>query len=63
MQTTRIHFENGTFIDVKMSDLATDNFKAWLRFANKLDTFVLPADDGRMIKRGEIAWHEKLNVD
>ena len=54
MQTTRIYFEDLSFIDIRVSDLQTEEFRRWLRFANRNDTFRIPGVK-RVIKRKEIA--------
>ena len=39
MQTTRIHFEDQSTLDIRVSDLQTEEFRRWLRFANRNDTY------------------------
>ena len=53
MQTTRIHFEDNTFVDIRVSDLQTEEFRRWLRFANRNDTFSVPGLR-QVIKRKDI---------
>jgi hypothetical protein len=59
MQTTRIHFEDSSFIDMRVSDIQTDEFRRWLRFANRNDTFTVPGLK-RVIRRKDIARTECL---
>ncbi len=59
MQTTRIHFEDSSFIDMRVSDIQTDEFRRWLRFANRNDTFTVPGLK-RVIRRKDIARTENL---
>lgn len=59
MQTTRIHFEDSSFIDMRVSDIQTDEFRRWLRFANRNDTFTVPGLK-RVIRRKDIARTEYL---
>ena len=59
MQTTRIHFEDSSFIDMRVSDNQTDEFRRWLRFANRNDTFTVPGLK-RVIRRKDIARTEYL---
>ena len=59
MQTTRIHFEDLSFIDIRVSDIQTDEFRRWLRFANRNDTFTVPGLK-RVIRRKDIARTEYL---
>jgi len=54
MQTTRIHFEDLSFIDIRVSDLQTEEFRRWLRFANRNDTYTVPGLK-RVIRRRDIA--------
>ncbi|MCR5137620.1 MAG: hypothetical protein K6C12_11140 [Oscillospiraceae bacterium] len=54
MQTTRIHFEDSSSIDIRVSDLQTEEFRRWLRFANRNDTFSIPGLK-RTIRRRDIA--------
>ncbi len=54
MQTTRIHFEDATQIDIRVSDIQTEEFKRWLRFANRNDTFSIPGLK-TVIRRKDIA--------
>ena len=54
MQTTRIHFEDSSFVDIRVSDIQTEEFRRWLRFANRNDTFSVPGLR-RIIKRADIA--------
>ena len=42
MQTTRIHFEDKTSTDVRVSDIQTEEFRRWLRFANRNDIYRIP---------------------
>ncbi len=53
MQTTRIHFEDTSFVDIRVSDLQTEEFRRWLRFANRNDTFSVPGLR-QVIKRKDI---------
>ena len=59
MQTTRIHFEDATFTDIRVSDLQTEEFYRWLRFANRNDTFRIPGMK-QVIRRKDIARVEKI---
>lgn len=59
MQTTRIHFEDLSHIDVRVSDLQTEEFRRWLRFANRNDTFKIPGVK-REIRRKDIARAELI---
>ena len=59
MQTTRIHFEDSSFIDMRVSDIQTDEFRRWLRFANRNDPFTVPGLK-RVIRRKDIARTEYL---
>ena len=59
MQTTRIHFEDSSFIDMRVSNIQTDEFRRWLRFANRNDTFTVPGLK-RVIRRKDIARTEYL---
>ena len=54
MQTTRIHFEDTSFIDIRVSDIQTEEFRRWLRFANRNDTYSVPGLK-RVIRRRDIA--------
>ena len=59
MQTTRIHFEDHSFIDIRVSDIQTEDFYRWLRFANRNDTFKIPGLK-REMKREDIARIEQI---
>jgi hypothetical protein len=54
MQTTRIFFEDQSFLDIRVSDLQTEEFRRWLRFANRNDSFSIPGVR-RVIRRKDIA--------
>ena len=54
MQTTRIHFEDQSTLDIRVSDLQTEEFRRWLRFANRNDTYKVPGVK-REIRRKAIA--------
>ncbi len=62
MQTTRIYFEDASFVDIRVSDIQTEEFRRWLRFANRNDTFSVPGLK-RVIKRKEIARTETIRED
>ena len=59
MQTTRIHFEDMSFVDIRVSDLQTEEFRRWLRFANRNDIFSVPGLK-RVIRRSEITRVESI---
>ena len=59
MQTTRIYFEDQSFLDIRVSDLQTEEFRRWLRFANRNDTFSIPGLK-RVIRRKDIARTESI---
>ena len=59
MQTTRIHFEDLSFVDIRVSDIQTEEFRRWLRFANRHDTFSVPGLK-RTIRRMDIARIENI---
>lgn len=59
MQTTRIHFEDLSHIDIRVSDLQTEEFQRWLRFANRNDTFRIPGLKTE-IRRRDIARTELI---
>lgn len=54
MQTTRIYFEDQSFLDIRVSDLQTEEFRRWLRFANRNDSFSIPGVR-QIIRRKDIA--------
>ena len=54
MQTTRIHFEDTTSTDIRVSDIQTEEFRRWLRFANRNDTYRIPGLK-QEIRRKDIA--------
>ena len=62
MKTTRIHFEDATFTDIRVSDIQTEEFYRWLRFANKNDTFKVPGVK-QEIKRKDVAWIERIEEE
>ncbi len=62
MQTTRIHFEDASFIDIRVSDIQTEEFRRWLRFAHRNDTYSVPGLK-RVIQRKEIARTETIRED
>ena len=59
MQTTRIHFEDASFIDIRVSDLQTEEFRRWLRFANRNDFYSIPGLR-KQIKRKDIVRIETI---
>ena len=62
MQTTRIHMEDLSIIDVRVSDIQTEEFRRWLRFANRNDTYRIPGLK-QPIRRKDIAWTEMIRED
>ena len=54
MKTTRIFFEDASFTDIRASDIQTEEFYRWLRFASRNDTFKLPGMK-QVIIRKEVA--------
>ena len=54
MQTPRIHFEDTTSTDIRVSDIQTEEFRRWLRFANRNDTYRIPGLK-QEIRRKDIA--------
>ncbi len=62
MQTTRIHFEDLSFIDIRVSDIQTEEFYRWLRFANRSDTFRIPGLK-RVITRKDIIRTETIREE
>ena len=62
MRTTRIHFEDLSHIDVRVSDIQTEEFQRWLRFANRNDTFKIPGMK-QEIRRKDIARTEFLREE
>ena len=59
MQTTRIYFSDLSFVDIRVSDIQTEEFCRWLRFANRNDTFTVPGLK-RIIRRKEIVRTELI---
>jgi hypothetical protein len=62
MQTTRIFFEDASFVDIRVSDIQTEEFRRWLRFANRNDSYSVPGLK-REIKRKDIARTETIRED
>ena len=46
--------EGKVFIDIRVSDIQTEEFRRWLRFANRNDTYSVPGLK-RVIRRRDIA--------
>ena len=59
MQTIRIHFQDLSFIDVRLSETQTEEFERWMRFANRSWTYSIPGQD-KEIKRKDISRTEKI---
>ena len=59
MQTVRIHMDDASCADVRISDIQFDEFRRWLRFANQRDEFNMPGV-AQKLKRKSIAWTEVL---
>ncbi len=51
MKTTRIYFEDASFTDIRVSDIQTEEFYRWLRFASRNDTFILPGMKQAIIRK------------
>ena len=51
MKTTRIFFEDASFTDIRASDIQTEEFYRWLRFASRNDTFKLPGMKQAIIRK------------
>ena len=62
MQTTRIHFEDASFVDIRVSDIQTEEFRRWLRFANRNDVYSVPGLK-KVIRRKDIARTEIIRDD
>ena len=59
MQTIRIHFQDQTSVDVPFSEAQAEEFRQWLRFANRNDAFSLPGEE-REIVRKDVSWTEAI---
>ncbi|MBR4474289.1 MAG: hypothetical protein IKS55_11710 [Oscillospiraceae bacterium] len=59
MQTIRIHFQDLSFIDVRLSETQTEEFERWMRFANQSWTYSIPGQE-KEIKRKDISRTEKI---
>ena len=51
MKTTRIYFEDASFTDIRVSDIQTEEFYRWLRFANRNDTFKVPGMKQAIVRK------------
>lgn len=62
MKTTRIYFEDASFTDIRVSDIQTEEFYRWLRFANRNDTFKVPGMKQAIIRKS-VARIERLEEE
>ncbi|MBQ9661907.1 MAG: hypothetical protein IJV40_02005 [Oscillospiraceae bacterium] len=62
MQTTRIYFEDLSTVEIRVSDIQTEEFYRWLRFANRNDTYTVPGLK-RVITRKDIIRTELIREE